>query len=278
MQNRLSSTILFVLGLAAIASRVASAQECPSASAPEQARQLAGDTFAEGQVHFNEGRFREALERFECSNSLVPHHNTLYNMGQCAQRLGDNAAAIGHFRSFLELYPDAEGVEEVRARLGRLEAEQGASPSPPPDETPEPQPPVTDTPAGEPETRMTLARRMAWVTLAVGAGIAIAGGGVYGGSVSRNGEYRDTNDEYNQDGVLTEDERSSLADLSDSGEAMESAGWALMGVGLAAMVTSIVLFAAFDGSETVGQAEGSAFAVSPLVLEEGGGLSVAGRF
>ena len=125
---------------------------------------------------------------------------------------------------------------------------------------------------------MTLARRLAWITLGVGAGIAIVGGGVYGGAASNNGEYRDTNDEYNEDGVLTEDERSSLADLSDSGEAMESAGWALMGVGLAAMVTSIVLFAAFDGSESVGQAEGSAFAVSPLVMEEGGGVSVAGRF
>ena len=275
MRSRLSLTILFVLGLAASAPRIASAQECPSASSPDESRQLAGDTFAEGQVHFNAGRFREALERFECSNSLVPHHNTLYNMGECAERIGDNDRALRYARAYLAQYPDEDGVAQVRTRLQRLEAQQAATPTPPSDQPPSD---AEQPPADEGATRMTLARRMAWVTLGVGAGIAIVGGGVFGGAVSNNGEYRDTNDEYNQDGVLTEDERSSLADLSDSGEAMESAGWALMGVGLAAMVTSIVLFAAFDGSEAVGQEAGSAFAVSPLVLEKGGGLSVAGRF
>ena len=279
MRSRLSLTILFALGVLLALPGIANAEECPAASSPEQSRQLAGDAFAEGQVHFNAGRFREALERFECSNSLVPHHNTLYNMGECSERIGDNDRALRYARAYLAQYPDEDGVAQVRTRLQRLEAQQAATPPPPPPvETPEPQPPVTDSPAEEGATRMTLARRMAWVTLGVGAGIAIVGGGVFGGAVSNNGDYRDTNDEYNEDGVLTEDERSSLADLSDSGEAMESAGWALMGVGLAAMVTSIVLFAAFDGSETVGQAEGSAFAVNPLVLEEGGGLSVVGRF
>ena len=278
MQSRPSLTMLIALGVLLALTGIARAQDCPSASSPDESRQLAGDTFAEGQVHFNAGRFREALERFECSNSLVPHHNTLYNMGECAERIGDNDRAIRHARAYLAQYPDEDGVAQVRTRLQRLEAAQAATPPPPSTETPEPQPPVTDSPADEGATRMTLARRLAWVTLGVGAGIAIVGGGVFGGAVSNNGEYRDTNDEYNEDGVLTEDERSSLADLSDSGEAMESAGWALMGVGLAAMVTSIVLFAAFDGSEAVGQEGGSAIAVSPLVLEEGGGLSVAGRF
>ena len=282
MHSKPSLTILVALGVVLALPGIANAQECPSASSPEQARQLAGDTFAEGQVHFNAGRFREALERFECSNSLVPHHNTLYNMVECAERIGDNERATRYALSYLGQYSDEDGVEQARARLQSLEVRLAASPPPPPTETPEPDSPVTDAPTGEPETRMTLARRMAWVTLAVGAGIAIAGGGAYGGSVSRNNEYQDTNDEYNEDGVLTDDERADLADMSDSGEAMESAGWALMGVGLAALATSIVLFAAFDGREPVGVAgregAGRAFSVSPLVLEEGGGLSVAGRF
>jgi hypothetical protein len=117
---------------------------------------------------------------------------------------------------------------------------------------------------------MTTARRLAWVTLGVGAGLAIVGGGVFGGAASNNADFIAANDEAIADGVLDDDERAELDDQSATGEAMETAGWALMGVGLASLVASVVIFTAFDGTETV--------AVAPVVLAVGGGLGVAGRF
>lgn len=269
------SITLCLLGAVLTFSGYASAEQCPRADSPEQARALAGEEFSAGQQRFEAGDFRAALVRFECSYSLVPHNNTLYNMGECAEALDDDAAAIRYFRTYLEEYPDAEGAAEVRTRLAALEARQVETPPPPP-------PPGDDSDGGD-GTRMTLARRLAWITMGVGAGIAIVGGGVYGGAVAQNNDFDQLNAQYLEgDNRLDENELGELEDIRGTGESMEAAGWALMGVGLASLVASIVLFAAFDGTEP---ATGSArrerrlgLALSPLVLEEGGGLSIAGAF
>ncbi len=124
--------------------------------------------------------------------------------------------------------------------------------------------------------RMTSARRWAWVTLALGLAIAGTGGGLYGAAVSRNAEYVQNREDFEQ-GLETGWDLSEFNSRADSGEGLEGAGWALMGVGLASLVTSIVLFAAFDGTENVPNDGGQ----SLLSLKLGDGLlgfSVSGSF
>jgi len=253
------------------------AEECPRASSPDEARQLAGRAFSEGQTLFDAGNFRAALERFQCSYGLVPHHNTLYNMGECAESLDDLEGAIRYFRLYVETFPDIEGRAEVETRLRQLEARQAESHAPPTSEpNPQPNPPRTVTPA----MHMTLARRLAWVTLGVGAGLAILGGGIYGGSISRNGDFQAANDDYLSDNFLSDEERSDLDSQRSAGQSMEAAGWALLGVGLASLAASIVLFFAFDSTEPAAGrgSRASRLSLGPLVLSQGGGVSVAGDF
>jgi tetratricopeptide (TPR) repeat protein len=283
MTAKTASLALSIVATVLALSGTAKAQECPRTSSPEQARQLAGRAFTEGQRLFEHGDMRAALDQFRCSYSLVPHHNTLFNMAECAESLGNLEVAIRYFHTYLEDYPDVEGRAEVETRLRALEARQAATRPPPRVETDGGAAP----PPTGPVTRMTLARRLAWVTLGVGAGLAIVGGGVYGGAVSRNTELRDTNEDYLDHHpageALSEDEVRTLEELADSGSAMEGAGWALMGIGLASLAASVVLFTVFDGTEpATGSARGArrlALAVSPLVLgESGGGLSIAGQY
>ncbi len=273
---RVTTITLCLLGAVLAAPGFVWAEDCPRAGSPEEARTLAGQAFTEGQEQFEAGNYRVALTRFECSYDLVPHSNTLYNMGECAEALGEVDTAIRYFRTYLEEYPDAEGVTEIRTRLSALEARQEEPPPPPP-------PPGDSGGDDGDATRMTLARRLAWITLGVGAGIAIIGGGVYGGAVAQNGDFDRLNQEYLEgDDQLDGNELQELEDIRGTGEAMEAAGWALMGVGLASLAASIVLFAAFEGSESTGSAsrEGRniGLSVSPLVLDEGGGLFIAGAF
>lgn len=276
MKARTTTAILFALVLFGQAAR---AQDCPPASSPEEARERAGEAFSQGQELFEAGDFSAALERFRCSYGLVPHHNTLYNMGECAAELGDVDAAIRYFQTYVETYPEVEGRAAVEERLRELEEREESRPPPGDEPGPETEPaPETEPPPTGADTRMTLARRLAWVTLGVGAGLAIAGGAVYGAAVSRNNEFQTNNEDYLSDDNLSAEERSELESLRDSGEAMEGAGWALMGIGLASIVTSVVLFFAFDATETASTARSPSLSLGPLVLSEGGGLSVAGSF
>jgi uncharacterized membrane protein YebE (DUF533 family) len=59
---------------------------------------------------------------------------------------------------------------------------------------------------------------------------------VFGGAASNNADFIAANDEAIADGVLDDDERAELDDQSATGEAMETAGWALMGIGVASLV------------------------------------------
>ena len=120
---------------------------------------------------------------------------------------------------------------------------------------------------------MSAARRAAWGTFAAGLALGVAGGAFYGVAVSRNGEYQQNSEDYEAGGDV-EWTPEQFDDEAASGQALETAGWALMGVGLAALATSIVLFAAFDGEEP---AERRAH-IAPFGGQGMGGMSVGGSF
>lgn len=265
--------------------RDAAAQECPDApQSQEEARRIAGGAFAEGQRHYETGNNRAALERFQCSFSIVPHSNTLYNIAECKEATGDLEGALRSYRSYLELFPEGEGRSRAEERIRDLETRIAASQPPeevPPDQEVEPITPVEEQEQVQGPSRMTLARKLAWASLGLGIAMGAIGGGLYGAAVSQNNEFVDL--QAQNPVTVTHGE---LVDIRGSGEAMEAAGWSLMGLGLAVLTTSVVLFTVFDGREPASSSnEGSQSRLRPrlglapvAIGDEGCGLIVSGAF
>jgi len=253
--------------------RAAAEQACPEGASPDETRDLAATAFEDGQRLYNQGNYRGAIERFRCSFRLVPHPNTLFNIGESAELAGDPALALRTFRQYLEQYPGGQGHDQAEARVRVLEVTSARAPEP----EAAPEPAVVPEPPEEPgERRLTAARRAAWATLALGVAIGATGGALYGVAVSRNGDYTENRDAYEQ-GLPTDWDSGDFTSAADRGHGLEGAGWALMGVGLASLVTSIVLFAAREGSEPVESSGGSA-SVGPIFGDGLVGLSVGGTF
>jgi hypothetical protein len=231
---------------------------CAEAASPEAARRLAAQAFEEGQALF-ESNSCLALERFQCSFALVPHPNTLYNLGRSAEECGRADVAVRQYRAFLERYPEHPGRPEVEARLGTLEA-RVARPAPAVVETAQ-RPQAVREPRIGPEPRIGLEpepqqvhrpragarRRAGWASLGVGGGLAVAGAVFLGVAAWHSSEL---------DVMRTEDPRPSDADLeafADEGRGFEVSGWVLLGVGGAALVAGVVLAALPDRQGAAGQ-------------------------
>jgi hypothetical protein len=209
---------------------------------------LAGQAFNEGERLYSQELLQDAIDRFECSYSLVRHPNTLYNIARTAQEVGNLPLALATYRDYLVRHGDGDdraAVEEAIAQIEeQLAVREPDEPSQPPDETGDEQSPNTETSdLPSVETRMSRARLVAWISLAAGLVVTGVGAGVWGGALSLG---QDIREEWQPSESLN-----SRDDDVARGQAMETSGWVLMGAGLASLIASIVLFAAFPGREPV---------------------------
>jgi tetratricopeptide (TPR) repeat protein len=278
-------------------------QSCPTAATPEEARALAGENFAAAQEAYEAGRPLRALNHYQCSYRLVPHHATLYNLGVLAQGIGEVAVALAAYREYLARFPSDVEATEIAERLAALEASIGApapepepepvepapAPAPPPPPPPPPPPaPVEGSgqgwgaappPAEPPQTvpdegRVSTGRIMAWVTLGLGVAAGTMGG-VFMGLASN------LNAEFHSEIAARQISLDELNAIGDRGYAYYVASWVMLGVGAALAVTSIVLFAAVPArtSTAAGASRGRVALVTPYIAgAEGFGLALAGRF
>jgi hypothetical protein len=86
-----------LVALSLLAPGVALAQAGPSESATARA----DAAFDEGRELFEQGRFKEACEKFELSMQLDPSPGTLLNLGNCYEPQGDLLKALGVFERAL---------------------------------------------------------------------------------------------------------------------------------------------------------------------------------
>jgi tetratricopeptide (TPR) repeat protein len=86
------------LSFALVNSQTAWAQ---SPAEPSTSRQ-ADAAFEEGRDLFDQGRFREACEKFELSLQLEPSPGTLLNLGNCYEARGDLVLALATFERALQ--------------------------------------------------------------------------------------------------------------------------------------------------------------------------------
>jgi hypothetical protein len=111
----------------------ARAQQPPGAPGAERATgsnaERADAAFKEGRDLFDQGRFREACEKFEVSLQLDPSPGTLLNLGNCYEPQGDLVRALSTFeRAFSDAQksPDPQRKEmwsnAARERIASLTA------------------------------------------------------------------------------------------------------------------------------------------------------------
>lgn len=252
---------LVVSAVVSVSGAVTWAEErCPNATSETEARRLAGQAFDSGEQRYAEGDLESALERFTCSNSLVPHEATSFTISNILEELGRHHDAAVAFREHLQRYPDSENRHAVELAIERLEGVEAEPPVTasvePPIAAPgepsvaasvEPQVDTATEPSIEAEStevqsRTTTARIMAWATLGISLASLIPGVVVYGIAGGRHSEFIERRDsEFWTDEQLLEE-----FDLEQY-RAMERAGLALLVVGGVSLVTSLVLFFAFEG-------------------------------
>lgn len=101
---------------------------------PEQKQSLAKlvDT---GKAEYDVGNFEASLESFQRAYDIYRHPDILYRMGLCYERLGEDAAAVRHYRQFLEEVPDAperprieKTIDIIESRISRSEIKISTDP------------------------------------------------------------------------------------------------------------------------------------------------------
>jgi hypothetical protein len=112
------------------------------ASPPGQSErdQRARAMFEMGRQAYGDGRYRDAWANFHEAYQLSGRPELLYNIGQTADRLGQDSDALKAFRMYMERLPDAKNRRDVENRIHALEERVSASATPPPQSLPEESP------------------------------------------------------------------------------------------------------------------------------------------
>ena len=76
--------------------------------------------FEAGKSYYNHGRFEDALKEFKTAYELSPNPLLLYNIGLCYRELGKWKEAIDAFERYLKEYPEAPDREIVLKRIEQM--------------------------------------------------------------------------------------------------------------------------------------------------------------
>lgn len=79
--------------------------------------------YGRGTSYYNLGRYREALAEYEAAYLAVQDPPFLFNIGQCQRKMGKDREALGAYRSYLRVAPNAPNRFDVQKRIAELERE-----------------------------------------------------------------------------------------------------------------------------------------------------------
>lgn len=83
--------------------------------------------YNKGTSFYNLGRFQDALAEYEAAYMAVQDPPFLFNIAQCHRKMGNNKEAVGFYRSYLRVDPNASNRAEVQRRISDLDREVRAS-------------------------------------------------------------------------------------------------------------------------------------------------------
>lgn len=139
MRHLRAPVVAVIIALTPAVSLVAYAEDSQprDSEATSQAREHA----RQARVHYQLGRFEQALEEYAAAYEIDPVPALLYNMGQCHRHLDNHERAIFFYEGYLRGSPDAGNrslvedlIEECRTALER-EAEEPDRSTQNPDES-----------------------------------------------------------------------------------------------------------------------------------------------
>ncbi|MBI5488430.1 MAG: hypothetical protein HY905_13945 [Deltaproteobacteria bacterium] len=232
------------------------APECRVEAETDVARRsLAAFWFEQGKSQVDREAFAEAVGSFACSQAILPHPSTLYNLARAAEWAGDFDTSLRALREYIAQNPDAENLAEARDLALGLQARVDARVEPPPPAPPPPSPPP---PAREADAQAVVG----WVAVALAAGSAAAGL-VLAGLAAAEQQKIDAAADGTPWSVVAGREADRDDYLIDMGACLGAAG--------AAALTGILLLV-LDDDET------PTIDAAPTVVADGVGLVLTGRF
>jgi tetratricopeptide (TPR) repeat protein len=274
--------VIVLVGAQLGVARAQGAQEPADASPVDASDAVAKGLFQAGAAAFDAGQFTEALEHFQAAYARSPRPKLLYNIGQAADRLRQDEVALDAFQRYLAEVPDADGREQIEARVRVLEqavAEQRAAaadeearegtahePSPAPSVAPaSPEPPPADT-----------ARPFPWIPVAVlGAGVVAMVAGAAFGMTAKSEE-----DDYSLLAVADAAGARDAKELLDDAKSHATVSNVLLGAGGALSVAAAVwlVIELSDGGDEQHEAAQRELPVVARLAPGELGLVVSGRF
>jgi tetratricopeptide (TPR) repeat protein len=84
---------------------------------------LAKTHYGRATSYYNLGRYREALAEYEAAYLAVQDPPFLFNIAQCQRKMGRDKEALGAYRSYLRVAPNAPNRSDVRRWIAELERE-----------------------------------------------------------------------------------------------------------------------------------------------------------
>jgi tetratricopeptide (TPR) repeat protein len=117
----LLAMLLVAPAFAATARAQAPAATEPAATPTEAQRARARTLYAQGQAHFEAGRFQRSLTAFEGAYREVPNPIVLIGVASAQERLGRAADAARTLRRYLRERPDAPDRADITARIATLD-------------------------------------------------------------------------------------------------------------------------------------------------------------
>ncbi len=162
----------------------------------------AREHYRRGTKAYEIGDYNEAIKEYGEAYKLIDDPALLFNLGQAHRLAGHSVEALRAYRMFLLKVPDSPNRVEVQQRIAELQQQLPAQPRPapaPPPAQPEAQPaqpeaqPATPSTSAAPavpaiDTAAAAAGRKKLIAggVVLGAGVAIAVGGIVCGVLAQN--------------------------------------------------------------------------------------------
>jgi hypothetical protein len=180
--------------------------------------------FEAGRSYYDQARYEDAEREFMESYRLSQRIELLVNVATCRERAGDLAGSVEMLERYLSERSDAPDRRTIEGRIEQLRAraQGGGAEEPPPEPAVPGAEPVPSQGGGADPTP--------WIVLGIGGAVAVAGAILLGVAASEASRVTGATD-----GSRWED----LEGVASSAQAMWAAGWATLGVGLAAAAAGI---------------------------------------
>jgi hypothetical protein len=271
----------------------------PCTTAPTEAdRKAAQGAFAAGQGSFNEADYATAITYWrDAYRRDCTAHPLLLNLARAYELKGDRAEAVTSLETYLQRKPDAPDSDQIKRRIDNLKAQMAAAAPPPPSATAAPPPTVTSTgalpPPPPPDTGKPHGKSILPLALLGGGGVVagVVGAIMISGGASKISDAESTT---GPDGKPLCPNRvcphnpptppeQAVIDKGNDGRSQETLGGVLIGVGVAAIGTGVILYlvsspssSSADAAKTTTIAKSTSLA--PVVSPSFAGFSLAGHF